>query len=138
MDIIEIKQRMYAMRNGIIADAYHKASAPWGVVFGLQIPQIAEIARDAGYDEKLAKALWCDANVRESRLMACYLFDPATTSTEDALRLAATTQAEEERDILSFCLLKRMPQAKEVLALLDAAAEEQSRLTASSLRRHLS
>lgn len=134
MNIQEIKQRFYSLRNGIVADAYHKAGAPWGVVFGLQLPQLSAIAKEIGKDETLAKQLWCDINVRESRLLALYLFDAQRIEEEDVIRLASTTLNQEETDMVVFLILSRMPYPETILKKLSLRPDTQSQRAAKALR----
>lgn len=116
----EIKQEFYAYRNGIVADALRKAGMPYKVIFGLQVPQLAEISRqiiariesqnnenDAIAERRrLAQALWDDRGVRESRLLACYLFDHTQMDRAEAESLLNDIQTPEERDMLNFRLLR--------------------------------
>ncbi len=116
----EIKQEFYAYRNGIVADALRKAGMPYKVIFGLQVPQLAEISRQIiariesqnnGNDtiaerRRLAQALWDDRGVRESRLLACYLFDHTQMDRAEAESLLNDIQTPEERDMLNFRLLR--------------------------------
>lgn len=111
--ISRIKKQFFAFRNGIVADALRK-QFPYEVVFGLQVPQIAEIARSLQPSMELADALWADKKVRESRLLATYLFPIANVSPERALTLATEVNTTEEADMLAFRLLKRLPFAKEL------------------------
>ena len=46
MDLQSIKKDFFVFRNGIVADTLRKAGMPHKVIFGLQIPQIAAIAKD--------------------------------------------------------------------------------------------
>ena len=41
-----IKRRFFAMRNGIIADTLRKAGLDYRMIFGLNLPQITDIAAD--------------------------------------------------------------------------------------------
>ena len=43
-----VKRRFFAMRNGVIADVLRKGGSPFRTIFGLNLPQIAEIAADTG------------------------------------------------------------------------------------------
>ena len=74
MTIQEIKKEFFAMRNGMLGDTLRKAGMPYAVIFGLNIPQLGEIARRAQEDtaerDALARELWADTKVRESRLLA--------------------------------------------------------------------
>ena len=105
--ISQIKKQFFAFRNGIIADALRK-QYPYEVIFGLQVPQIAEIARSLNPSVELADALWDDAKVRESRILATYLFPVSEISMERALQLASEAKTVEEADMLAFRLLKRL------------------------------
>ncbi|MCM1368930.1 MAG: hypothetical protein NC204_00990 [Candidatus Amulumruptor caecigallinarius] len=104
----EIKQLFFTFRNGIVADALRKAGYPHKMIFGLELPRIAEMARELGPDDVLAEKLWNDRDVRESRLLAVYLMQPDNVSADDALRLASDVRTVEEADMLSFRLFKRM------------------------------
>ncbi len=111
MQIKEIKHEFMAFRNGVIADTLRKAGYPHRLIFGLQVPQLADIARRALADpdtdrQALAEELWADAEVRESRLLACWLFDPAAITPDLYARLVSETRTPEERDILNFRLRK--------------------------------
>ncbi len=117
-----IKKEFFAFRNGIIADTLRKAGMPYMVIFGLQIPQLSNISRSlleniTSKDDRalLGDELWDDADVRESRLLAAYVYDPEDTSMEKALFLASSVKTREEADILAFRIFKRLPCKYELL-----------------------
>lgn len=88
----EIKKLFFTYRNGAVADTLRRYGIPHKVIFGLQIPQLAAIARELQFGtpadrEAAADKLWADREVRESRLLACYLFDPQTITLDKALEL---------------------------------------------------
>lgn len=133
----EIKKLFYTYRNGVVADTLRRFGYPHKVIFGLQVPQIAAIARELQFDtaadrNATAEKLWADREVRESRLLACYLFDPQTITLDKALELACDTRSQEEADMLAFRLLKRMQTPDLLLARLESANR-----TAVALRNHL-
>lgn len=132
-----IKKEFFAFRNGITADILRKAGMPYKVIYGLQIPQIAQIAKQYTPDMNLADKLWDDKGVRESRLLATYLFPTGEVTMEKAIELMQSVQTQEESDMLAFRLLKRLPFAQ---SLLQIAAHELKieDYAAESLRRHLS
>lgn len=105
-------------RNGIVADALRKAGMPYNIIFGLQLPQLTQIARSFNPDLSLAKELWKDKNVRESRLLACYLFPKDEVTEELALELAESVRTFEEADILCFRLLRYFPFAQQLASRL--------------------
>ena len=139
MTVQEIKHEFFSRRNGIIADAYRNAGDPHKTVFGLQLPQLSEIARMAGMpDTALSVQLWADRDCRESRLLACWLVDHADVTEQQALDMAADTRTREEADILAFRLLRRLPFAT---ALADkirkSSASDISIYVATALKRNL-
>ncbi len=121
----DIKKEFFALRNGIVADTLRKAGMHYKVIFGLQIPQIAAIARklkESNSEEKLAELadkLWEDREVRESRLLACYLFPPKNVNMEKALQLASEIRTPEEGDMLAFRLYKHLDFAPELLRTME-------------------
>lgn len=53
-----LKRRFFAMRNGLLADQLRRAGSKFRIIFGLNIIQLNDIARDYGHDPELAEALW--------------------------------------------------------------------------------
>lgn len=107
-----------AYRNGIVADTLRKAGMPYKIIFGLQLPQLMEIARYSDRSPLLAHTLWEDENVRESRLLACMIFSPEDISREEAENLSLSVKTVEEADILCFYLLRKIPFKDEFLDFL--------------------
>lgn len=131
----DIKHQFFTYRNGIIADTLRPLMPCYNVIFGLQVPQLAAIARETERSEDLARQLWTDRGVRESRLLAPYLFCTDNMSEDDSVALALDVQTQEEADMLAFRFLKRHPAAASILARLEATAPESP--SARSLRNHL-
>lgn len=133
----DIKKNFYTFRNGIIADTLRKAGMPYKVIFGLQIPQIAAIARELQPSMELADTLWEDKEVRESRILATYLYPREEVTEEKALELLSGVITPEESDMLAFRLLKHLPFAAELADKIknDPQIPEYA---AASLKRHLS
>ena len=131
-----IKQQFFAYRNGILAEQLRAAGSPCHVIFGLNVPQIAAIARQLTPSAELAEALWADKNVRESRLLACYLF-PRDTDAARAEQLMLEVQTPEEGDMLCFRLLKHLPEARQLAGKFAAGRDALTAYTARSLTRHL-
>lgn len=133
-----IKQKFLALRNGVIADTLRKAGMPYKVIFGLNVPQLAEIARGVTVDrEVLAEQLWGDRDVRESRLLACWLFDPAPMPELRARSLMENVQTREEADILAFRLLRRLPYAARLAEEMAADPRKLTAYAAEALARNL-
>lgn len=99
-----------AYRNGIVADTLRTAGMQcYNVIFGLNVPQLAQIAGTVGKNKALANSLWADKKVRESRLLAAYVFPTEEVSEQEALTLMADCQTQEEADMLAFRLLRYLP-----------------------------
>lgn len=134
--IRQIKQQFFAFRNGILADALRKQSN-YSVVFGLQIPQIAQIARTLEPSMELADTLWNETSTRESRILATYLFPVNEIDINKALTLASEVNTVEEADMLAFRLLKRLPFAASLLEDM-AGRDDISDYMKKTLSNHLS
>ncbi len=126
-----------AYRNGIVSDTLRKAGMPYNIIFGLQLPQIAAIAREYGASDELADSLWKDSGVRESRLLACYLYDTENMTQEKALNIASTVQTAEEADILCFRLLHRLHFAESLLTRLLSSESPLISYCGKALQRNL-
>ena len=131
----KIKHLFFTYRNGAVADTLRRYGLPHKVIFGLEIPRISEIARGLKPSEELATELWNDSEVRESRLLATYLFPIESMTRERALELASDCRTQEEADMLAFRLLKCLPFAAELLQQLEN--ESESEKATKALRNHL-
>lgn len=119
----EVRKEFFTFRNGLLADMLRKQCAlPYRVIFGLNLPQLGEIARRVGEDEALAAALWADTDCREARLLAP-MIAPAS---EAALAKIGEVQTVEEADVVCHRLLRRCHGAAEAA---EAALEAESPLT---------
>lgn len=133
-------KQFFALRNGILADAVRKAGSPCPRIFGLNVPQIAHIARQYGHDNDMARKLWKEKECRESRLLACYLFDPEDIEENEVSSLIADIQSVEEADMLTFRLLRNLPYSRQLLDSLNSsegAVDPLTAYTAKMLARHL-
>ena len=131
----EIKQQFFALRNGLLAEQLRKAGVPHKMIFGLNIPQIAEIARTLSPSMELAETLWDETENRESRLLATYLFPPEEVNPDKALSLLDSVRSAEEADMLAFRLLKRLPFASELAS--SPALSPLQKYARKSLLNHL-
>lgn len=102
----QLKRSLFAMRNGVIADSLRKAGCPHRIVFGVNLPQLNDIAAQYGPSEELAEALWADTALRESALLAPMLYPKEKLSIEKARELCARVMWHEDADILCFKLLR--------------------------------
>lgn len=134
-EIQTIKRRFFAFRNGVIADRLRKAGSPFRIIFGLNLPQIKEIAEQSGVDPKLAADLWSNNSTRESMLLAPMLVDPSHFEIAQARQWIASIPAAEIADVLCHSLLRKTSYARELM--LECAEDfDMSRYVALRLAWH--
>lgn len=97
------------MRNGVVADTLRNAGCPHRIIFGLNLPQLNEIAAEYGEDRELSEALRADTALRESALLAPMLYPRAELTLKSARDMAAGVLWHEDADILCFKLLRHAP-----------------------------
>lgn len=137
-----IRKEIYAYRNGLLADTLRKGGLTQKYIFGLQLPQIKEIAernRPSSDTEgaELARALWADRECREARLLACHLMPPTEMTREEAQSWAEDVSTREEADILAFRLLRYVPYSGEIAAKLKGGDTPLKQYTATAVERFL-
>ncbi len=113
------KRRLFAMRNGVVADALKKGGCPFSVVFGVNLPQLKYIAAELPHTVDLAEQLWNNSTTRESMLLAPMLYPPEDFTMDKAKKWIAKIPSAETADILCHTLLRKEPYA-------EALAEELS------------
>ena len=127
MELKEVKQQFFALRNGLLADNLRKqASLPHKLIFGLNIIQLRTLAAQIGKDADLAAALWADTNCRESRLLAPMI------QPEPQAEWLAEVRTPEEADILCHASLRNHPRALELVQ--ETALSPEPLLQYSALR----
>ncbi|MDE7154269.1 MAG: DNA alkylation repair protein [Muribaculaceae bacterium] len=109
-----VKRQFFALRNGVIADHIRRSDNSYKIIFGLNLPQLNEIAASTGYDEQLADALWDNRSTRESMMLAPMLIDPKRMSREKAEMWITQVPNREVADILCHKLLRHTPYALEL------------------------
>lgn len=129
MTLAETKQRMFALRNGLLADGLRRHyGATYTVVFGLMLPQIKEIAARCGKNQRLAEELWANRQCRESRLLAPYVAEHMPD------RWPQEVQTDEEADILCHALLRHHPRAAAIAGTLSQSADPLHNYTAKRVQ----
>ena len=94
------------MRNGVIADSLRKAGCPRRLIWGVNLPQLSEIAAGLEKSVELAEALWADSSLRESILLAPMVYPLESINIERAREMVDDILWAEEADILCFKLLR--------------------------------
>lgn len=112
MTIQDIKQTLYAYRNGVVADSLRKSGDPHHTIFGLLLPQLSDIALQVGKDKAIAIELWNQTTSRECRLLAPMVYPPEELTLTSGKGMIAEAINKEEIDILCLKLLSRTPWAQ--------------------------
>lgn len=113
--IKNIKSRFFALRNGVVADRLRDAGSPYKIIFGLQIPQLEQIAQKEKPSAELAEELWQNISTRESRLLATMLFPQEQFSLSKANEWVATVDTVELADQLCFRLIRNLRDAESLI-----------------------
>lgn len=136
-DMQTVKRRFFAMRNGVIADTLRRAGSPFSIIFGLNLPQISDIAAATPRSRDLAERLWANSTTRESMMIAPMLIEADDFSIDDARRWIAAIKAAEIADVLCLKLLRRTPYAFDLAESLYASDEKMTRYTGLRLMMNL-
>lgn len=138
-----VKHEFMAFRNGIVADTLRNAGLPHKVIFGLQLPQITEISRNLRNslsDEEcqcVARSLWEDREVRESRMLACRIMPAELIEKDEAIAMVSDIRSREEADILAFTLLRSIPDADEIAQLFKTDLDPLKKYASEAIIRNL-
>ena len=128
-----LKRRFFAMRNGAVADSMRKAGAPYRIIFGLNIPQIVDIAREFGPDRDLADQLRVNVATRESLLIAPMMFPREELTEEIAHEWLSTAMTPEVVDMACLKLIRYLPEAGKLIEKLYKSDKDLDRYAALRL-----
>lgn len=117
----QLKRRFFAMRNGAVAESLRRQGAPYRIIFGLNLPQIAEIARDFGPDAGLALQLRDNTATRESMLIAPMLYPAGELTPQLAYEWLAGAPTTEVVDVACLKLIKHVTDPESVISCLAAS-----------------
>lgn len=109
-----VLRSLYAMRNGIVADALRRGGSPYRLIMGVNLPQLKEIAARTVPSVELAEALWARTSSREAQLIAPMLMPQGEMDHDRAIRWLAEAPCAETIDILCHTLLRKMPYAADL------------------------
>lgn len=105
-DMQKVKRAFFTMRNGALADNMRRQGANYRIIFGVNLPQLVEIAREIPHDAILAQALWDNKTTRESLLLAPMIYPIEQFTIDTARKWVAETPSTEVADILCHRLLR--------------------------------
>lgn len=100
-------------RNGAVADAMRYVGAAYGLNYGVSLPTVRRLARDCERDEALARYLY-GQDVRELKLAAFWIADPAHLDLQGASFWAAGLVNSELAEEFAFALLSRTTHFPEI------------------------
>ncbi len=109
-----IKRNFFAMRNGIVADTIRQSGLQYKMVFGLNLPQLVEIAASTPRSAELAELLWADRRTRESMMLAPMIYPPEQLTMERCIGMLGEAPTVEVADILCHRLLRHRGDAFEI------------------------
>ncbi len=95
-------------RNGAVADAMRFYGAPYGLNYGVSLPTLRRLARAEQTNNGLARYLYLQ-DVRELRLAALHIADPAEFTEADADFWAVGIVNSEVAEEAAFAFLSRIP-----------------------------
>lgn len=110
-DMQNVKRRMFALRNGVVAEALRRGGCPYRIVFGLTLPQLDEVASVTPHTVTVAQMLWDNDSTRESRLLAPMICPREGMTVDRARRWLGQCRSTEDVDILCHRLLRHLPWA---------------------------
>lgn len=128
-----LKRRLFAMRNGALAENMRRQGAKYRIIFGVNLPQLIEIASETPKSAQLAQALWDNQTTRESMLIAPMLFPQEKFDIEVARKWISTVTTPEVCDIFCHKLLRYMNYALQIVSEIKDSENEMKRYTAIRL-----
>lgn len=132
-ELQQIKRRFFAFRNGVVSERLRKAGSPFRIIFGLNLPQIKEIATEFGRNNELADSLWDNSSTRESMLIAPMLVVPEKFDIEKARRWISQIPATEVADLFCHSLLRFLCYCGELMTELAESDNDMNRYVALRL-----
>lgn len=128
-----IRRRLYEYKNGVVADALRAGGCPYRMIWGLNLPQLREVAAGTEPSVALAEELWADSTLREAHLAGALVYPGPLPDIDTARRWLSGIRWTEDADILCFSLLRKADYAAELAADLSLSDEPLKRYTALRL-----
>lgn len=122
-----LKREMFSRRNGIIVDALRKGGSKFKIIFGLNLPQLKEVADMFPQNKEFAIQVWNNSSTRESMLIAPMLMPGDDYSKEEAIRWITEAPEKEVVDVLCLKLLRTRPYALDLVNDLLKREDKQSK-----------
>ena len=135
--IRQIKSDFFSLRNGEIADTLRKAGNPYKIIFGLQMPQLEQIAAKSGKSVELAEWMWANDSTRESKMFATMVYPIEEFDLAKAEEWALEAETFELIDTLCFRLVRYINGSEELVHKYMESTEEKMRYFAYRLAMNL-
>lgn len=107
-----------------MAETLKNYNLPFKKIFGIILPQLKEISRQYPKDSELSIELWKQEDCRESRLLAILLVPQENIQKEKLFKYIKGIKTQEEADILSFTVLRNLPENYELYLELSALDDQ--------------
>lgn len=133
-DMQKVKHAFFTMRNGALADNMRRQGANYRIIFGLNLPQLIEIAKITPQNAILAQSLWENKTTRESMLLAPMIYPIKDFSIEIARKWIDEIQSAEIADILCHRLLRHTDFADILADEIISSEDDIKRYTALRLK----
>ncbi len=128
-----VKRAFFTYRNGALADNMRQQGATYRIIFGLNIPQLVQIASETPHSATLAQSLWENRSTRESMLLAPMIYPIEEFDIDTARRWADESPNTEVADILCHRLLRHTDYAQQLANELIASDCDITRYSALRL-----
>lgn len=128
-----VKQRFAMMKNGVVSDTLTAMKLPHRIIWGLNLPQLKEIAATVAPSEALAMMLRADTATRESVLLAPMVMPRESVDFAGAVEWVESAPTAEAIDITVHSLLRHLPFASQLMETLAASPEPMKRYAAMRL-----
>nr|CDL66645.1 unnamed protein product [uncultured bacterium] len=135
--IRQIKSDFFSLRNGEIADTLRKAGNPYKIIFGLQMPQLEQIAAKSGKSVELAEWMWANDSTRESKMFATMVYPIEEFDLAKAEEWALEAESFELIDTLCFRLVRYINGSEELVHKYIESTEKKMRYFAFRLALNL-
>ena len=135
--IRQIKSDFFSLRNGEIADTLRKAGSPYKIIFGLQMPQLEQIAAQSGHSAELAEWMWSNDSTRESKIFATMVYPIESFDLVKADKWAQEAETFELIDTLCFRLVRYINGSEELVHKYIESTEKKMRYFAFRLALNL-
>lgn len=109
------------MKNGVVSDTLASMKLPHRIIWGLNLPQLKEIAASVPHSAPLAEMLRDDAATRESVLLAPMVMPREGMDFAAACGWVEAAPTPEAVDITVHSLLRHLPFAPELMEHLAAS-----------------